>query len=112
MAEFSEEELRRAAERVREMSRRASVTGGQHQRPPMPDFVSTPHFSGPRATEPQKDMHTMHKKSPSINSLFKMINFKGLEMDGDVSLILGIMLLISGEQTDELLSLALLYIMM
>ena len=112
MAEFSEEELQRAAERVREMSRRASISGGHHQRPPMPDFVAAPPASPSRSSEHAKDMHIVHKKPTPINSLLKMINFKGLEMDGDISLILGIMLLVSGEQTDELLSLALLYIMM
>lgn len=115
MQEFSQEELQRAAERVREMSRRANISGGQHQRPPMPDFVS-PRVTKSEANEPQinmqNDMQKTHNKPSTINSLFKMLNFKNLEIDGDTSLILGIMLLLSGETYDELLNLALLYIMM
>ncbi len=115
MEEFTQEELQRAADRVREMSRRANISSGRHQRPPMPDFVSARPNSSPK-NEPQENMHndmqTVHKKVSPINSLFKMINFKNLEIDRDVSLILGIMLLLSGENSDELLNLALLYIMM
>ncbi len=115
MEEFSQEELQRAAERVREMSRRANVSGAKHQRPPMPDFVS-PRFSEPQPSAPQtdmqKNMQKPHNKSSAVKSLFKMLNFKNLEIDGDISLILGIMLLLSGETYDELLNLALLYIMM
>ena len=115
MQEFSQEELQRAADRVREMSRRANLSGGRHVRPPMPDFVSTREGETVKNNTPhimQNDMQKAHNKQNPINSLFKMINFKSLEIDGDVSLILGIMLLLSGETYDELLSLALLYIMM
>ena len=115
MQEFSQEELQRAADRVREMSRRANLSGGRHTRPPMPDFVSTRVGETPQNTVPnimQNDMQKAHTKPNAINSLFKMINFKNLEIDGDVSLILGILLLLSGETYDELLSLALLYRMM
>ena len=60
----------------------------------------------------QNNMQKPHNKSSAVKSLFKMLNFKNLEIDGDISLILGIMLLLSGETYDELLNLALLYIMM
>ncbi len=100
MADFTQAELDRAAERVREMSRRANMQAGRHTRPAVPDEKEKP---PPKAVAPRKN---------AVNSLLKMINFKGLDMDGDISLILGILLLLSGETTDELLVMALLYIMM
>jgi len=44
--------------------------------------------------------------------LSKIINLKGLSLDGDLSLILTIVLMISGEEVDELLLMALIYIML
>lgn len=41
-----------------------------------------------------------------------MLNFKALKMDSDRTIILAVMLLLMGESSDELLILALLYIML
>ncbi len=41
-----------------------------------------------------------------------MLNFKGIEMDSDRALILGMMLLLISQSDDELLILALIYIML
>ncbi len=98
MADFTQEELNRAAERVREMSRRANLQTGRHSQPSPP--------------EPKPQPKSIPPRKNAVNSLLKMINFKGLEIDGDISLILGIMLLLSGDNADELLVMALLYIMM
>ena len=44
--------------------------------------------------------------------LSNLINLKGLKLDGDLSLVLMIVLMMSGEEVDELLLMALIYIML
>ncbi len=114
MDSITPEELRRAAERVRELSRRSSVNTPPHAMPPTPDFVNVNRRQqpSPPPPTPEKTVDSPSKRAPAVNSLFKMINFKNLEIDSDVSLILGILLLLSSDKTDEILSMALLYIML
>ncbi len=50
-------------------------------------------------------------KSTGIN-LLNMLNFKGIAMDSDRLIILALCLLLSSEEVDELLLLALIYIML
>ena len=118
MDNITPEELQRAAERVRELSRRSSVNGRPHPLPPTPDFVNvnrrqhSPAPETPANTATEKAVASPSKRGSAVNSLFKMINFKNLEIDSDVSLILGILLLLSSDNADEILSMALLYIML
>lgn len=51
-------------------------------------------------------------KKPKLKNLFELINFKGLEMDGDRLVIVALALILASEEADELLILALLYIML
>lgn len=44
-------------------------------------------------------------------NILSFLNFKGMKMDNDRLIILAICLLLAGEETDELLMLALIYIM-
>lgn len=114
MDEVTAEALQRAAERVREMHKRATVGGASNSpMPPAPDFVrinNTPPQKGFSPAEKAPPPPATHKGGAA--RLLKMLNFKGLEIDGDISLLLGILLLLSGENDDELLMLALVYIML
>lgn len=114
MDTITPEELQRAAERVRELSRRSSVNTRSHAMPPTPDFVNVNRRQQPAPPPPPAEKASLPppKRGSAVNSLFKMINFKNLEIDSDVSLILGILLLLSSDKTDEILSMALLYIML
>ena len=51
-------------------------------------------------------------KAVKSNSILNFLNFKGIKMDNDRLIILAICLLLAGEETDELLMLALIYIML
>ena len=46
------------------------------------------------------------------SSILNLLNFKGLKMDNDRLIILAVCLLLTGEEADELLILALMYIML
>lgn len=94
MENVTAEELQRAAERVRDMQRRAAAVGGKSV---TPDTKETPPKTGLPARR---------------KSILDIINFKNMEVDSDHSLLMGILLLLSGENTDELLLLALIYIML
>ncbi len=94
MDNLTTEELQRAAERVREMQRRADTARGTHSKPP-------------EQHKPKENKPTVRRKS-----ILDIINFKNMEMDSDISLLLGILLLLSSDSTDEILTLALIYIML
>lgn len=95
MADFTTEEIERAAKRVREMYARSSF---KNELPPMPNFV---------APTPEKPVLKNNK-----SRLLGLLNFKNFPLDSDTSLLLGIILLLSSEIEDELLILALVYIML
>ncbi len=91
-----------------------------HRMPPAPDFVrlresvskplgkhERPPESPPAAPPPPPP-----KMQDSGSSLLKMLNFKAMKMDSDRAVILAVMLLLMGDSGDELLLLALLYIML
>lgn len=57
--------------------------------------------------------HTNKNKNHSKGlNLLNLLNFKGMQMDNDRLIILALCLLLSGEEADELLLLALMYIML
>ena len=93
MDNLTNEELQRAAERVRDMQRRASVVRNN-------------------ANEKKPSTETVNKPAVRRRNILDIINFKNIEIDSDISLLLGILLLLSGDSTDELLMLALIYIML
>jgi len=128
-----------AAERVREMSRRAqNPISSQGTIPPMPSFVQTPYNKG---SMNHQEEHRQNKssQSPKHNptsgfsppveenrprvplpiqqknkgfDILNMLNLKNLNMDNDVMLIIMMVLILSSETSDELLLLALVYIML
>lgn len=92
-----------------------SLTEQKHM-PPTPDFVhlrSEPQReeSAPPPTPTDSKMRA-HNNSGGGASLLKMLNFKAIKMDSDRTVILALMLLLMGDTDDELLLLALLYIML
>ena len=69
--------------------------------PKAPDFVQIRKTEEPPPPPPRKGF-----------DLLRMLNLRGMEMDGDRKVIIAVMLLLLGETEDELLILALLYIML
>lgn len=131
------EKMQRDAERrLREMNRRAerAVQGGDI--PPVPNFSGNGQRSGRQNTRPQTrpepkphsqgtdrrpTAEPQADKTPEKGGflsklkgfdLLKMLNFKNIRMDSDVIVIIALIFLLSTEDTDELLLLALVYIML
>ena len=103
----------------------------------MPSFISVPK-NGQNKGQSQKTENTQNDKeknetktlesktskvqepspkksqnSPILGkNILNMLNFKGIKMDNDRLIILAVCLLLAGEETDELLMLALIYIML
>lgn len=130
MAEYDRTELERlqkeAANRIREMQNYTQqVVTPVDELPPMPSFVRTPYTrSGggsrndpprreperePQRSEEHKEEHKEEKSSPF--SLLKMFNFKNMDLDADKALILLMIYLLASDEGDELLLLALLYLL-
>lgn len=96
-----------AVEQMREMSRRATM-------PPTPPFVKIPNKNNennpPKEVIPQKQ-----NKNDGINDFLNGMNLpflNNLKNDGDMGLVLGLLLILISEKSDRLLLLALLYILM
>ncbi|MDD4699729.1 MAG: hypothetical protein PHV07_05655 [Oscillospiraceae bacterium] len=128
-----------AAERVREMSRRAqNPISSAASLPPMPSFVQTPYNKSNMNNredrrQSQSSQNPKHKNSSGFSPKFEenhapkplplskqnkgfdilnMLNLKNLKMDNDIMLIIMMVLILSSETSDELLLLALVYIML
>lgn len=107
------ERMQRDAEnRMREMKARSDrIIKGDV--PPMPDFVST---VGNKASGHNKhDPPPQKEDKPAARrgtDLLKMLNFEKLKIDNDVMLIIVLIFLLSADDCDELLLLALIYIML
>ena len=127
------EKMQRDAERrMKEMQQRSqrAVHGGDM--PPVPNFVQTgrqqnrnntppPVRPQPQNTHEQKMSTPLKSAPPPKSGLFgglkgldilKIFNFKNLHIDSDVLIIIALIFLLSTEETDELLMLALVYIML
>lgn len=111
-------EQQQAVERMREMSRRA-LTPNPHEMPPVPNFVrmpentvekETPTHSEPVQTKPQKRASPSKPHKPQ--SFLSGILPKRFPIDSDTALILGLILILSSENTDKLLLYALVYILL
>lgn len=114
MADFTDEEIKKATQRVMEMRNRSiykteKETTGRKGVPNLPDFVKLSADSGEPPTHIKENKPNI---KGGVGKLLNMINFKGIGIDGDTNLLLGILLLLGGDSTDELLTLALIYIML
>lgn len=107
-----------AVKQMREMSHRA--TGGFHNMPPAPPFVKLPDRPQNTATvkeAPKQSATTTQKthQSDGITAFLGGMNLpflNNLKNDGDMALILGLLLILISEKSDRLLMLALLYILL
>ncbi len=99
MDSFTAEELRQAADRVREMQRRASINTNPTQNKKTPTAQNKEPVSVKNSLAPKRN-------------LLELINFKNMEIDSDRSLLMGILLLLTSDTADEILMFALIYIMM
>lgn len=115
-------EQQQAVERMREMSRR-SIQPNPHTMPPTPSFVRLPesdarkpsHGSAPvpTPTQEKKAVPPPHRvNSNSSHSLFSGLLPKQFSFDSDTALIIGLILLLSQENTDRMLLYALVYILL
>ena len=88
----------------------------------MPPFLETPKQN--QGTKKPSSTNTKSEESAEKSKLFiqnkplknssilNFLNFKGIKMDNDRLIILAICLLLANEDTDELLMLALIYVML
>lgn len=115
---------RDAENRIREMQRKADRAVKGNDTPPVPNFVKmnpqrTQAPQQPRQTPPSETHKPPEPTSKGgILSKFKgidflkLFNFKNIHIDSDITVIIALLLLLSTEDTDELLVLALIYIML
>ncbi len=108
------EQMRRDAEqRVREMNARAraAVSGaGNRQQPRSAEQEKPPHSQQP-ANPPTKTPAAVTPAQNKGLGLLKMLNFQSLKLDNDIMVIAMMIMLLGSDDADELLLLALLYIM-
>lgn len=122
-------EKRQAIERMRELNRRSAFKDTPHKMPPAPSFVKVnnsynSHEKANFSQVPQRYNRPKHEKREIHNTVSKenpplsifgnggLPFFKSLKTDGDITLILGLILLLASENSDRSLLLALLYILM
>lgn len=117
MNEFDRNDMKRmqkdAEERLRQMQQKANSHLGRNM-PPAPDFVKINNRQNEARTPPPLKLEEP-KKEPSVgfgNKLLNILDIGKLRIDNDISVILMIMLLLSTDNSDEILLLALVYIML
>ena len=116
---------RDAENRIREMQRKADRAIKGNDTPLVPNFVRmnpqrTPTPKPQSSSQPSgtHQMSTTPPRKSGILSRFKgidflkLFNFKNIHIDSDITIIIALLLLLSTEDTDELLVLALIYIML
>ncbi len=128
-----------AENRLRAMQQRADRAVHGNDMPPVPNFVKTPYRNShsqnggnhtnsqpkQQATEPQKQKAPLpDTEKPQQNTssglfgrfkgadILKLLNFKNIGIDSDVLIIITLILLLSTDDCDQLLILALIYIML
>ena len=68
--------------------------------------------SMPEFVKPRENVQTELNTKPKSKGLFDLLNLNNFELDADRSMVLMMLALLSGDKNDELLTLALLYIML
>lgn len=103
------ERMQREAERrVRDMHERAKSATGDALH--YPSFVKPVHSD----EEPKKRLEREVAAIPpkKAGGILSILDFKKLDLDSDRIMLLFLLILMSGEESDELMTLALLYIML
>lgn len=127
------EQQRRAIERMNEMHLRQQIKTGGYPMPPAPSFVKVNNEAvkaqNSRADDiiPEKNDNTQSEKQANQGFIrtpkappqqggflgnFKLPFLSGGGLDRDISLLLGLILILANEKADRKLLLALLYILM
>ncbi len=131
-----------AERRIREMQRRSDTYLRGNEKPPVPNYSNNNQYhhneqtfnqnnhSNPKnpARQPHKNQQNQPPKQPVQDpppqqrggflsrfkgtDILKIFNFQNLHIDNDVLIIVALIFLLSTEETDELLLLALIYIML
>jgi len=117
VADYSGRELEKmqneAERRVREMQSRSRLpTGPSHVSQRERDARTRSQHQPPQDNPTQEEIPPAEPPAKPANSILNLINLKGLDLDGDTSLIALLILLLSGDQSDELLLLALVYVLL
>ena len=117
---------REAEQRIREMRKKADMAVTGNDMPPVPNFVrleqnKSEHSKNQpvrqqflqkeKSDKPKQQLKSVEPKSKGFDIL-RMLNLKALHFDSDITLIIMLVLLLSAEESDELLLLALIYIML
>ena len=119
LAEISKEEFERLKIAAEKSLR--DISSKQQTRPPFPDFVRVPPSREERSkTEESKaqpeplsrPLHLQKKPEGRASSFLRHINLPEMLKDKDSLLILGLILLLSNEEADDSLIMALAYILL
>ena len=124
---------RDAEERLKEMQRRSKRYDLNADIPPVPNFVQVSNNKQNRTSSREKTSQNVaenikHQKSENALSksegksdshslkkgfdLLRLFNFSNFKLDNDILVIVVLILLLSSEEADELLLMALVYIML
>ena len=110
MAEYSQNEFEKmkneAAQRVMEMYKGA---GGKM--PPYPDFISLPELKKEERTA-KKEENIAPKPRQNNSTFLRYLNFGELMKNKDGLLLIGLILLLASDGADDLLILALAYVLL
>ena len=112
MADFSAADINEAKRRVREMQSRARafVPDNQNTAPPESPQEKS---DAPQGSKPQNAADSGANAGPfGLSGLFESFGLGGSNSSGDSSLILALILILSREKADNMLILALLYILL
>ena len=88
------------------------VASNNHKSNPKKPVANPPKLPTPKDENPTQPPKQKATPPPFKSSILNLLNFKGIKMDNDRLIILAICLLLAGEETDELLMLSLIYIML
>lgn len=111
MAEYTREEFAKLQEQAARHAQPSMQTGNNRQRN---TSQQKPHVQQPPPPPPQQEEKPQQSMPPKKKGrdLLEMFNFKNLELDSDRIIIIALALLLSAEEADELLIMALIYIML
>lgn len=122
MPEQNIQKMQRDAEqRIREMQRRADRAVSGNDMPAVPFVragsknVQPPKNNTAQASDESKEAQSPKSLQKPTNkglNFLKMLDFKSIKFDKDVMLVIVMILLLSSEETDEMLIFALIYIML
>lgn len=102
-----------AIKRMQEMNKKATLNS-THKMPPAPPFVKTAFNQNNPAQKATKE-EPVEKQADTLDNIVNSLNIpflNTLKTDSDLSLILGIILILLSEKSDRLLLLALVYILL